>query len=409
MGIMDNKNKDDGRSEKQNRRIHAALIVRDEERAIARCLRSLAPLVDEIVVMDTGSRDRTKAVMEELREELLPCRLRVGDFPWINDFSAARNRSLEVSEGDGAEYNLVLDADEYIIPFSDGQAEERTGREALLSFILRMEERYGRQWIGAIGEYFDFSEKEGEEPQSLEFLPRILPAGLRYEGIIHEQIPGGLHCIISPVRSRHDGYIDPKAKAERNLPYLRKSVHGDPTDVYMRYHLASALRDAGLKEEALDHFRYFYAHSALEADTPYIPKGILAYLYTLTELGGEERFSEALDVIRAVEREPAKSALFRESADYWFFLGSFYQKLILSDVKKYIGFLPQIEKSYLHCLEIGESGRTWGAVGTGSFMAEYNLGVWYELSGNMEKAMEYYRRSAEQGDRKAQRRLEGIG
>ncbi len=85
-------------------RISATLIVRNEAAVIADCLRALAPVTDEIVVVDTGSRNATRQIA-------LDYGARVFDFPWRNDFAAARNYALDRAIGDWA---LYIDADERV-------------------------------------------------------------------------------------------------------------------------------------------------------------------------------------------------------------------------------------------------------------------------------------------------------
>lgn len=82
--------------------ISLCMIVRNEELNIRRCLDSVKNYVDEMVIVDTGSADRTKAVCSEYGA-------RIFDFEWKNDFAAARNFSLEKARGD---WILWLDADE---------------------------------------------------------------------------------------------------------------------------------------------------------------------------------------------------------------------------------------------------------------------------------------------------------
>jgi hypothetical protein len=90
------------------------LIVRNEEQTLGRCLDSVRGLADEIVVVDTGSTDATRQIATERRA-------RVVEFPWCDDFAAARNESLRQATG---RWVLWLDADEYC-PFPDHLASRR--------------------------------------------------------------------------------------------------------------------------------------------------------------------------------------------------------------------------------------------------------------------------------------------
>ena len=83
-------------------------------------------------------------------------------------------------------------------------------------------------------------------------------------------------------------------------------------------------------------------------------------------------------------------------------------KRVLSDVAAYEFLLPNIERCYLRCLQIGEKPEVGGVVGTGSFKAAYNLGAWYEVSGQRELAVKYYRMSARAGYGPAKERLKVI-
>lgn len=85
-----------------NPQVSVAMIVRDEARNLIACLESLAPLASEICVVDTGSEDNTADLARQWG-------CVVGHFPWSDDFSAARNASLDLCRGD---WILVADADE---------------------------------------------------------------------------------------------------------------------------------------------------------------------------------------------------------------------------------------------------------------------------------------------------------
>ncbi len=88
-------------------KINLVMIVKNEARSLEKCLRLAKPLVDRMIVVDTGSEDETVEIARRMGAEVF-------FFSWIDDFSAARNYALEQSDGD---WNLVLDGDEYLKPF----------------------------------------------------------------------------------------------------------------------------------------------------------------------------------------------------------------------------------------------------------------------------------------------------
>lgn len=85
--------------------ISLCMIVKNEEKVLSRCLESVKEIVDEIIIVDTGSTDRTKEIASHFTNNIY-------DFKWINDFSAARNFSFSKAT---KEYVLWLDADDVII------------------------------------------------------------------------------------------------------------------------------------------------------------------------------------------------------------------------------------------------------------------------------------------------------
>jgi glycosyltransferase involved in cell wall biosynthesis len=84
--------------------ISLCMIVKNEERYLDRCLSSIADLVDEIIIVDTGSKDNTKAIAARHAA-------RIFDFPWIYDFAAARNYAFDQAS---MQYQMWLDADDVI-------------------------------------------------------------------------------------------------------------------------------------------------------------------------------------------------------------------------------------------------------------------------------------------------------
>jgi glycosyltransferase involved in cell wall biosynthesis len=105
------------------------MIVKNEEFFIDRCMRAAAPYVDEIVIVDTGSSDQTRAIAAQYAD-------RVIDFQWIEDFSAARNAALELAT---SEWVLVLDADEVIAEqgYAQLRSELSTTQAQAFSMLVR--------------------------------------------------------------------------------------------------------------------------------------------------------------------------------------------------------------------------------------------------------------------------------
>lgn len=356
-------------------KINLVMIAKNEERSLERCLKAAKPLVDEIILADTGSSDRTVEIARGMGA-------RVVSFPWVNDFSAARNFALDQSDAD---WNLVLDADEYVRGYSRKELEKE------------LESRSGL-WLGGIIRYDEYPDGEGVSTSS-SVLPRILPGNVRYCGMIHEQPEGNYPCYALPLEVDHDGYMV-EDKGERNLVYLQQAVKSYPGDGYYQFQLASTLRNLKRLEESLPYFRKFYRIAARK--DAYRPGGIVLYLYTLLDLGEMNHLDEAGRIIEKEERTLGNWS------DFCFVCGLFYMKRVLSDVRRYLSLLPKIEQCYLKCLSLGEHPELGGVVGTGSFKAAYNLGAWYEVSGQKELAVKYYRMAAEAGYEPAKKQLREI-
>lgn len=86
-------------------KISLCMIVKDEEQVLNRCLTSVEGIADEIIIVDTGSTDKTKDIAKKFTDKIY-------DFKWVNDFSKARNYSFSKATMD---YTLWLDADDVIL------------------------------------------------------------------------------------------------------------------------------------------------------------------------------------------------------------------------------------------------------------------------------------------------------
>ena len=371
--------------------INLVMIVKNEERCLKRCLEAAVPFVDHIIIADSGSTDKTLEIAESFGAKIY-------GFPWEDDFAKARNFALGHSERDwNADINLVLDADEYLVQ------DEKSNPRALREFVDQMYDKQGMRWLGNIRR--EDSYPNGDEiDRSITEIARLLPAEMRYQGSIHEQVNAKVIHKLSPLYALHDGYMQ-KGKGERNFRYLEEALKKDPNYPYYNYQMAITLRNLNKKEESLPYFRTFWRYSGKKEirQAPYWTDGIMRYLYTLYDIDTERSLEEAHDIMSKVQYD------FTRNPDFYFYSGLFYMKLVLKNTEKYQNLLPYIEKSYLKCLELGEVSRPEGVIGTGSFKAQYNLGTWYEVSGDLERARKYYRMSADQGYEKAKDRLKNIG
>ncbi len=144
-------------------KISLAMIVKNEEKVLRECLNSVKDIVDEMVLVDTGSEDDTVDIAKEFGAKLY-------EFKWCNDFSFARNFAAEKCSGD---WILVLDADEVVT---------LGNKKVLIDFA--------KEKLNSIGKIQQFNKyKEDDEICfSREYISRFYPKGILYKGAIHEQL-----------------------------------------------------------------------------------------------------------------------------------------------------------------------------------------------------------------------------
>lgn len=221
-------------------RLSLCLIARDESQFITQCLASVAGVVDEVVVCDTGSVDDTVALAEQAGAKVV-------HHVWNDDFSAARNVALDAASGD---WVLVLDADEVLAPGAGPvlRAAIEGGEVDCGLLPLHHADSLDARPLDVLR-----GDRRHQEPTALARLFRNTPE-LRWEGVIHELPSSWLadpDRTLGLVRASivHYGNVpDLRAardKAARNLRLLERACWDDPEDTARRTYLARERWRAG--------------------------------------------------------------------------------------------------------------------------------------------------------------------
>lgn len=201
------------------------MIVKNEEKMLPDCLDSVKAIVQEILIADTGSDDRTAQIAQSYGA-------RVIHVDWQQDFSHARNTALRHAKSD---WLLLLDADERLV---------QEDIPALLNFIATTTLDGAHMMIhNRIG-------KDGGSVSVHQALRLLRNNGqYQYAGAIHEQIrridgqPAADYFGLLPVRIQHWGYMDDvvleKGKRARNLPLLQNELESNPDNGFMLFNLGN--------------------------------------------------------------------------------------------------------------------------------------------------------------------------
>lgn len=218
------------------------MIVRDEAKHLADCLASLKPWVDEVCVVDTGSLDGTPDIARELGA-------RVKHIEWTDDFSAARNVSLEMATHP---WILVVDADERLDPQTGPALRQATADPQVVARLVHNQHRDARGRLHSMA-----------MPRLFRNLPEI-----RFSRPIHESIMDSVRALgagalgETGVRLHHLGYqVEPAEldrKYARNLAILRRYVAQNPQDLYATFKMAATLRKSTQRAEQIATFRAAY-------------------------------------------------------------------------------------------------------------------------------------------------------
>ena len=217
-------------------RLTLCMIVKNEKENLPRCLASVKPYVDEMIVVDTGSDDGTPEIATSYGAN-------VQYFEWCDDFAAARNYAISQASSD---WILVLDADEELIVTSENFIGELTSLPETIVYLLSLTE---------------VTDKKRLTPAWVPRLFRKVP-GIQYEGCYHEQLKYDSQSLsqtqlgyLESIQILHYGYSPGnlfQKNLNRNIPILEGIRQHDGLNLMLLYCLAGMYNDTQQPEKAQD-------------------------------------------------------------------------------------------------------------------------------------------------------------
>lgn len=344
--------------------ISICIIGKNEQKNIEACLASIPKNKFEIVYVDTGSTDSTKKIAQKYTNNIF-------DFKWINDFSAARNFSIQKATND---WVLIIDCDETITSLD---------HNFLSSYLPNNKTK--------VGEILIESKTNGLEGAntSLALVNRLFNRRFfHYESSIHEQVtPLEKNLKVSTFDSHitfyHTGYFGSpefiESKMNRNITLLEKKIERseNPSEIpYWLYQLGQSYYTMKDYENALIYFDKALSFD-VNPELDYVQRLIVSYGYTLCHTG---RINDARIVCEEVYSN------FKTYADFIFLCGYIYLELKIYD---------QAILSFILSTTL-----TKGSTDV-SIPAYYNLGQIYEVLGDYNLATSFFKKSINFQDSKA--------
>lgn len=288
--------------------ISLCMIVKDEESVLNRCLNSVKNLVDEIIVVDTGSIDDTKNIALKYTDN-------VYDFEWVDDFSAARNFAQSKANG---KWIIYLDADEYIEP------------DNLKEVIqLLKQQDYQKTYDAFVVTQVNFV---GNLAGNVTQTPTVriyknIPT-IHFERKIHEQltkIDNDIFVGSLDLNIYHSGYLkgtfQNKNKSERNVSLIKEEMERNPNNGFDFYNLGNEYLAEWRVEEALISFKKAFALKD-SIDKLWVPNNVERIIFCLIEL---QRYLEALDVIDDAIKQWPNTVDYRSQKGLIYFMQHRYE------------------------------------------------------------------------------------
>lgn len=345
---------------KKRATIALCLIVKDEEKNIARCIKSVKNIVDEIVVVDTGSTDDTVNIADELKAEIYY-------YPWDNSFSNARNFAIGKVK---SQWILLLDADEAL---------DHDSCEGLVEFINTT------ALDGAHFRVRNYTGSYSPENYNLHNALRLLRNNgmYRFKGNIHEQIcREGSDQLYDRFATldiilHHYGYLDEavreKQKRKRNIPILEKELEADPGNPFTLFNIGNEYLSVNDFEIALAYYQKAKANIK-DINMAFVPH---LYFRMINCYEGLKQYQAALNLIGE------GLGIYAGCTDYEFIRANVHLKC-----KRYTMAVNSLDK----CLQMGNPPTSLEFIsGCGTYRSAYLLGEIYSRLEDYEKAFDYYK------------------
>jgi len=341
-------------------KLSLCMIVKDEEEMLPRCLAAVAPAVDEIVIVDTGSTDGTIEIARDHDARII-------ERPWTGSFSDARNASFEAATGD---WIIYLDADEVLVADDVQRLKALTGRTWREAFYIVL-----TSYTGELG---DGAAMTNNALRVFRNRPNY-----RFEGRLHEQIAHNLPLYAagrveqSSVRAEHYGYLgavrDAKEKSRRNLDLLKAQQAESPSDAFLYFNVGTEHAVIGDYGSALTQFEQAWSlvKSQGQEDRDYVPVLLHRLVTALRRCGRPQE---------AIARAEEGLARFPGFTDLVFDLA--LASLALSREDDAIGY-------WQRCIEMGDApARFGGSLGAGTYLPRISLAEVHARRGEFGRAEE---------------------
>ncbi len=357
--------------------LSACLIVRNEEKFLPTALSSIHEIASEIIIVDTGSTDRSIEIGRNYGAKVF-------SQPWENDFSKARNQAIKRANGT---HILMLDADEQLEPGS---------AKLLLDFIKNHPLALGQVHIRS-----HYASTNGQVFNVITHVTRVIPRhpSITYKGKIHEQIVFRAHefpHILTDVYLSHRGYaLSPEMmlhKTMRNINILQDVLMENTNNPYLQFQLGKSLAAIQKDQEAWFHYE-ISLHQSKPTDG-YFPDLLLAALHLAKKMRMENQLWQLVRLGITV---------YPDYPDLYFFIGKALMELGVPN-------LSFIQQCFEICLKLGDRSQQYpGVEGTGTYLAHFNLGAFFESQQLFDQAIYHYELASQMGYMAANTALQRIG